>query len=69
MFQWNYTTVYAVSFLFGFVALFAGLNEYFQITVSTSGWKIVHGSSAFSSSSRRSGRSYTRTTHSRRSRR
>ena len=35
--------MYAVSFLFGFVALFAGLNEFFQITVSTSGWKIVHG--------------------------
>src|SRR5262245_9230100 len=43
VFQWNYTTVYAVSFLFGFVALFAGLNEFFQITVSTSGWKVVHG--------------------------
>jgi len=43
VFQWNYTTVYAVSFLFGFVALFAGINEFFQITVSTSGWKIVHG--------------------------
>ena len=43
VFQWSYTTVYAVSFLFGFVALFAGLNELFQITVSTSGWKIVHG--------------------------
>ena len=25
------------------MALFAGLNEFFQITVSTSGWKIVHG--------------------------
>jgi uncharacterized membrane protein HdeD (DUF308 family) len=35
VFQWSYTTVYAVSFLFGFVALFAGLNEFFQITVST----------------------------------
>jgi uncharacterized membrane protein HdeD (DUF308 family) len=43
VFQWNYTTVYAVSWLFGFVALFAGINEFFQITVSTSGWKIVHG--------------------------
>jgi uncharacterized membrane protein HdeD (DUF308 family) len=43
VFQWSYTTVYAVSFLFGFVALFAGLNEFFQITVSTPGWKIVHG--------------------------
>jgi uncharacterized membrane protein HdeD (DUF308 family) len=43
VFQWSYTTVYAVSYLFGFVALFAGLNELFQITVSTSGWKIVRG--------------------------
>jgi len=43
VFQWDYTTVYAVSFLFGFVALFAGLNEFLQIAVSTSGWKIVHG--------------------------
>jgi len=43
VFQWSYTTVYAVSFLFGFVALFAGINELFQISVSTSGWKIVHG--------------------------
>jgi uncharacterized membrane protein HdeD (DUF308 family) len=43
VFQWSYTTVYAVSFLFGFVALFAGFNEFFQITVSTAGWKIVHG--------------------------
>ena len=43
VFQWNYTTVYAVSFLFGFMALFAGVNEFFAITVSTSGWKIVHG--------------------------
>ena len=43
VFQWNYTTVYAVSFLFGFVALFAGINEFFQIAFSTTGWKFVHG--------------------------
>jgi uncharacterized membrane protein HdeD (DUF308 family) len=42
VFQWDYTTVYAISFLFGAVALFAGLNEFLQITVSTTGWKIVH---------------------------
>ena len=42
-FQWDYTTVYAVSFLFGVVALFAGVNEFVQIAVSTTGWKIVHG--------------------------
>ncbi len=43
VFQWDYTTVYAVSFLFGVVALFAGANEFVQIAVSTTGWKIVHG--------------------------
>jgi uncharacterized membrane protein HdeD (DUF308 family) len=43
VFQWDYTTVYAVSFLFGFVAVFAGINEFFQITISTTGWKWVHG--------------------------
>jgi uncharacterized membrane protein HdeD (DUF308 family) len=43
VFQWDYTTVYAVSFLFGIVALFAGVNEFFQISVSTTGWKIVRG--------------------------
>jgi uncharacterized membrane protein HdeD (DUF308 family) len=41
IFQWDYTTVYAISFLFGFVALMAGINEFIQIAVSTSGWKIV----------------------------
>lgn len=43
VFQWNYTTVYAVSYLFGFVAIAAGLNEFFEISVSSTGWKWVHG--------------------------
>jgi uncharacterized membrane protein HdeD (DUF308 family) len=43
VFQWDYTTVYAISILFGIVALVAGINEFFQIVVSSSGWKIVHG--------------------------
>jgi len=43
VFQWDYTTVYAISYLFGFVALMAGVNEFLQIAMSTSGWKIVHG--------------------------
>jgi uncharacterized membrane protein HdeD (DUF308 family) len=43
VFQWNYTTVYAVSYLFGFVALMAGVNEFLAIAVSTTGWKIVRG--------------------------
>jgi len=42
VFQWDFTTVYAVSYLFGVVALFAGLNEFLQITVSSTGWKIAH---------------------------
>ena len=43
VFQWDYTTVYAISFLFGAVALFAAMNEFIAITVSTTGWKIGHG--------------------------
>jgi uncharacterized membrane protein HdeD (DUF308 family) len=42
VFQWNYTTVYAISILFGIVALFAAVNEFVVISVSTTGWKIVH---------------------------
>ena len=36
-------TVYTVAILFGFVAIGAGINAFFAIGVSTSGWKIVHG--------------------------
>ena len=43
VFQWDYTTVAAISYLFGVVAIVAGVNEFFEITVSTTGWKIVHG--------------------------
>jgi uncharacterized membrane protein HdeD (DUF308 family) len=43
LFQWDYTTVYAISILFGVVALFAGINEFMAITYSTTGWKWVHG--------------------------
>jgi uncharacterized membrane protein HdeD (DUF308 family) len=43
VFQWDYTTVYAISILFGVVALFAALNEFVEITIATSGWKVVHG--------------------------
>jgi uncharacterized membrane protein HdeD (DUF308 family) len=42
VFQWDYTTVYAVSYLFGVVALFAGVNEFLQVTIATSGWKVAH---------------------------
>jgi uncharacterized membrane protein HdeD (DUF308 family) len=43
VFQWDYTTVYAVSYLFGVVAIIAGVNEFLQIGVSTTGWKVVRG--------------------------
>ena len=43
VFQWDYTTVYAISFLFGVVACFAAANEFMHIAISTTGWKIVHG--------------------------
>jgi uncharacterized membrane protein HdeD (DUF308 family) len=43
VFQWDFTTVAAISYLFGVVAIVAGVNEFLQIGVSTTGWKIVHG--------------------------
>jgi uncharacterized membrane protein HdeD (DUF308 family) len=42
VFQWDFTTVYAISILFGAVAIVAGVNEFFAISVSTTGWKWVH---------------------------
>jgi uncharacterized membrane protein HdeD (DUF308 family) len=44
LFQWDYTTIYAISYLFGFMALAAGFNEFFLIPAVTRGWKFVHGS-------------------------
>jgi uncharacterized membrane protein HdeD (DUF308 family) len=43
VFQWDYSTVYAISILFGIVAIMAGINEFAAIGVSTSGWKVVRG--------------------------
>ena len=43
VFQWDYTTVYAVSYLFGVVAIFAGVNEFVGMGVSTTGWKVARG--------------------------
>ena len=43
VFQWDFTTVYAISILFGVVAIIAGLNEFMAISYSTTGWKWVHG--------------------------
>jgi uncharacterized membrane protein HdeD (DUF308 family) len=44
VFQWDYTTVYAVSILFGVMALTVAANEFFQMTVVTRGWRFVHAS-------------------------
>jgi uncharacterized membrane protein HdeD (DUF308 family) len=43
VFQWDYTTVVAISYLFGVVALVAGVNEFMAISISTTGWKWIHG--------------------------
>jgi uncharacterized membrane protein HdeD (DUF308 family) len=43
VFQGTYKTVYAVSILFGIVAIAAGLTEFMSIPLWTTGWKIVHG--------------------------
>ncbi len=36
-------SVYAIAILFGFVAIGAGINEFFAMSASTTGWKIAHG--------------------------
>jgi uncharacterized membrane protein HdeD (DUF308 family) len=42
VFQGNYKTVYAVSILFGIVAIATGLTEFLSLGFWTTGWKIVH---------------------------
>ena len=42
VFQWDYTSVSAISYLFGVVAIVAGVNELFEISISTRGWKWAH---------------------------
>ena len=39
----NLETVYAISILFGFVAIGAGVNELMAIPMSSTGWKIARG--------------------------
>ena len=39
----NIDTVYAISILFGFVAIGAGISEFISMGASTTGWKIAHG--------------------------
>jgi uncharacterized membrane protein HdeD (DUF308 family) len=39
----NIDTVYAIAILFGFVAIGAGISEFFAMAASTTGWRIAHG--------------------------
>jgi uncharacterized membrane protein HdeD (DUF308 family) len=39
----NLDTVYAISILFGFVAIGAGVNELMAVPMSTTGWKVARG--------------------------
>jgi uncharacterized membrane protein HdeD (DUF308 family) len=41
--RFDYTTVAAVSILFGVIALFAGVNELFAIGASHGWWRFLHG--------------------------
>jgi uncharacterized membrane protein HdeD (DUF308 family) len=42
VFRFDYTTVDAISILFGIVCIAAGINEFFTIPVSTRWWKWLH---------------------------
>lgn len=43
IFRFDYTSVAAISYLFGFVAIFFGVNEFAAIGGTSTGWKIFHG--------------------------
>ena len=43
IFRFNYTSVSSIAYLFGFVAIFFGVNEFGAIGGSSTGWKIFHG--------------------------
>ena len=43
LFQWDYASVAAISYLFGVVAIVIGVEELMAIPVSTTGWKWIHG--------------------------
>lgn len=40
--RWDYSSVRTISYLFGFLALFAGANELLMMSGSSTGWKIFH---------------------------
>jgi uncharacterized membrane protein HdeD (DUF308 family) len=41
--RWDYSTVTSISYLFGFLAIAAGVNELFLLAGSSFGWKLFHG--------------------------
>ena len=41
--RFDYTTVSAISILFGVVAIFAGVNEFFMLAALGGWWKVLHG--------------------------
>ena len=41
--RFDYTSVGAISILFGIVAIFAGVNEFIMLAASGGWWKVLHG--------------------------
>ena len=41
--RFDYTSVSAISILFGIVAIFAGINEFMMLAASGGWWKVLHG--------------------------
>lgn len=41
--RFDYTSVSAISILFGVVAIFAGVNEFIMLAASGGWWKVLHG--------------------------
>jgi uncharacterized membrane protein HdeD (DUF308 family) len=42
LFRFDYTSVSAISILFGIVAIFAGVNEFLAMTMAQRWWKVLH---------------------------
>jgi uncharacterized membrane protein HdeD (DUF308 family) len=42
IFRFTYVSVSSIAYLFGVVAIFFGVNEFFAIGASSTGWRIVH---------------------------
>jgi uncharacterized membrane protein HdeD (DUF308 family) len=40
--RWDYSTVASISYLFGFLAIAAAVNEFLMLGGSSAGWKVFH---------------------------